>query len=679
MKILLMTAAMDAGGAETHIFCLAKELAGMGEEVWVASSGGRLSEKLAQVGVRHFTLEVSRSSPISLARGRKKLSSLISAERFDLIHAHSRISAFLVCPLAEKYGIPFITTVHAKFSLSHIYRRLSRWGDITIAVSEDLRQYLCESYGISSENTRVIENGIDTSVFRPTASLPTRKRIVFISRLDRDCSSAAAALCRIGERLYSRFFGLEIVICGGGEMLWDIRAMARAACNKAGASFISVVGHVEDTAQILSEAAVFVGVSRAALEALSCGVPTVLFGDEGAMGLMDSEDRLCQAELSNFCCRGEGPADDETLFSELCRALSMTDKERAELSHISSEFIKSRHTCKVMADKTLSVYKEAIKEKPKSGRVVLCGYYGYGNMGDNALLRASIRRAERAFLGRDISALTAGGRKDGKDFGVRCVKRMSPLSVISELRGAEVLVLGGGTLLQDRTSLRSLAYYASVCEVASLLGVRIELWGNGLAPPHSHIAARLMTRALNKATYIGLRDESSVIEALRLVAPEVGDRLYLEQDLAAKQKEAEPLRVRFLQKLFGLWKNGRLAEYAVIAVKGGEGRGFIEILEQKLSELAEMGLSLVFLPMFPREDRAVCQRLASAFNGRVAEGLSESDAVGLMKDSQVVCGMRLHALVFASAADVPFVGFGGDPKIQSFCRENGGAYFTDII
>ena len=679
MKILLITAAMDTGGVETHIFCLARELSKAGETIWVASSGGRLAEKLTAAGVRHFTLEASKSAPLSLLSGRKKLRSLISSERFDVIHAHSRISAFLVYPLAKEYRVPFVTTVHAKFSTSPLYRQLSRWGDITVAVSEDLRQYLCESYGISSENTRVIENGIDTLKYRPNVSQKSGKRVVFISRLDRDCSLGAEILCNIGGRLRERFDGLEIVICGGGECLEDIRVSAAEACERVGARFISVIGHVEDTARVLSEAAVFVGVSRAALEALASGIPTVLFGNEGAMGLMDSEDRLSLAELSNFCCRGEGRNEEEYLFSELCRALSITDKERKKLCRAYLEFIKKHHTCTDMAQKTLSVYREAIKEKPVGGRVVLCGYYGYGNMGDNALLRASIRRAESVLRGREISALTAGGRKDGKAFGIRCVKRMSPLSVISELSEAEVLVLGGGTLLQDRTSLRSLIYYALVCETASVLGVRTELWGNGLTPPHSLISARIMARVLNKASYIGLRDEASVIEALKLISPEVGDRLYLERDLADGQRAAEPLRVRFLQKDLGLLRDGELTDYAVIAVKGSEGRGFIEILEQKLSELAKIGLFLVFLPMFPREDSAVCRSLADNFGGRVAEGLSESDAVGLMKDSQVVCGMRLHALVFASAASVPFVGFGGDPKIQSFCRENGGAYFTDII
>ena len=63
----------------------------------------------------------------------------------------------------------------------------------------------------------------------------------------------------------------------------------------------------------------------------------------------------------------------------------------------------------------------------------------------------------------------------------------------------------------------------------------------------------------------------------------------------------------------------------------------------------------------------------------VAEGVTESDTVGLMRSAKIVCGMRLHALVFAAAADVPFVGVGGDPKIEGFCRENGGLFFTDVM
>ena len=97
-----------------------------------------------------------------------------------------------------------------------------------------------------------------------------------------------------------------------------------------------------------------------------------------------------------------------------------------------------------------------------------------------------------------------------------------------------------------------------------------------------------------------------------------------------------------------------------------------------LSTLRGEGLRLVFVPMFPDEDLALTRHVARALEGVIAHGLCASDLVGLMGEAEVVCGMRLHALVLAAAAGTPFVVFGGEEKIHSFCRERGGVYFTDL-
>ena len=207
------------------------------------------------------------------------------------------------------------------------------------------------------------------------------------------------------------------------------------------------------------------------------------------------------------------------------------------------------------------------------------------------------------------------------------------------------------------------------------MGVGVELWANGLVRPETTIAEVLMCRALSVSQYIGLRDMASVTEALRIVSAEVGDRLYYEPDLALSQCPTERSRVEYLQRLYGIEASEGEGGYAVVAVKGGCGRGYLGMLERCLGELSADGIRLVFLPMFPKEDLKLSRQLCESYGGVVAEGLSEGDAVGLMKDARVVCGMRLHALVFASAASTPFIGFGGDPKIESFCREHGGSYF----
>lgn len=679
MRIMLIVAAMDTGGVETHIFSLARQLQKMGDEVTVVSSGGRLANRLSEEGIEHIALRADRASPLSVLRGRVQLCRMVADRKIELIHAHSRISAFLAYPVARRYGIPFLTTAHACFSTPPIYRRLSRWGRPTIAVGQDLFQYLVDNYALDGENIRVIPNGIDTAVFCPSEEARQKKRIVFMSRLDGDCSSAALSLCAIGEKLYRCFSDLQIVICGGGEMLPLVRDRADRVCESVGERFIIVRGHVERAEEELRRADIFVGVSRAALEALGCGALTVLCGDEGGLGFMDSREMLLWAEQTNFCCRGEKRLSDEELFYEISRALSLAPERVGEIRKMGEEYVRDMHSQRTMATKTRLLYEEARSIGNRSGRVVLCGYYGYGNMGDNALLRSSIKRARLAYPEREICALTAGGRRDTERFGVRCMRRMNPLSVMAALFDAEALILGGGTLLQDRTSLRSLVYYAAVCRFAALRGVRIELWGNGLTEPVHRAAEVLVRGVLESAAYIGVRDMPSATVALRLISPQCADRLYLERDLALTQRAATPERVEFLLRRLGLCAGDRHTDYAVVAVKGSDGEGFVKILESELFALAEEGMALLFLPMFPREDGALCRRLAQSLGGAVAQGLSESDAVGLMRGASVVCGMRLHALVFAAAAGVPFVGIGADPKIEGFCRENGGLFLTDIL
>lgn len=680
MKILILTAAMDSGGAETHIFSLSQGLSALGIDVTVASSGGLLVRKLEEVGIRHITLLFDKNSPLNILRTRKKLRRMLRYEHFDLIHAHARIAAFIAAPIAEKYGVPFITTVHAYFCLSPIYRYASKWGQHTIAVSEDLRQYLCAGYGISPENTTVIPNGIDTSVFMPRRESRKGYRIVFISRLDSDCSAAALSLCNIGERILSSFPSAEILICGGGDMLSAIQKKANAVCASVEKQFISILGHVENTAELLQSADVFVGVSRAALEALGCGAVTVLCGNEGSLGLIKDKHDLELAELSNFCCRGMSLFTDEELFSEISRALSLSEQQKIGLSKLYTAYISERHSVKMMSEMTLDVYRKIIKQLNKNGNknILLGGYYGFGNMGDNALLRASILRAKAAYGKVNITALTKRPRKDSQTFGIPCVGRMNLFSVAKQLCKTDIFVLGGGTLLQDRTSLRSLAYYSSLCLAAKLFGARVELWGNGLTSPHTAIASRLVRSSLSASDHIGLRDIASVTEALRIISPEEGDRLYYERDLALSQDPSVPSRIGYLHKLYGIDPENK-KEYAVVAVKGSSGRGYLDIFERCLSDLANDGIRLIFLPMFPKEDLALSRRLCKSLGGAVAEGISESDAVGLMKNACIVCGMRLHALVFASAAQTPFVGFGADPKIESFCREQGGLYLTDML
>ena len=206
LNILMTTMAMGFGGAETHIYELALALKKNGHTVTVASAGGKYAEMLEKGGVRHVTLPLATKNPIDVCKSYKGLKKLIKAEKYDLVHAHARIPAFICGLLQKKMHFPFVTTAHWVFKVTPLWKRIANWGDMQMSVSEDIKQYLIDNYSQHADNIFVTVNGINTDVFSPNAdgsgvakelSLgASRHRIVTVSRMDE--SRGKAQLCLIG-------------------------------------------------------------------------------------------------------------------------------------------------------------------------------------------------------------------------------------------------------------------------------------------------------------------------------------------------------------------------------------------------------------------------------------------------------------------------------------------------
>ena len=116
----------------------------------------------------------------------------------------------------------------------------------------------------------------------------------------------------------------------------------------------------------------------------------------------------------------------------------------------------------------------------------------------------------------------------------------------------------------------------------------------------------------------------------------------------------------------------------MLAPKGTAGRGMRGIFCKHAALLRGKDEKTVVLSLFPKEDGVFCRRLCAELDGVLAENLTAWEVIDLMKDSKQVLGMRLHALIFAKLAERPFVGFGTDAKIEAFCREANGRYFTEL-
>ena len=142
MKVLMATMQLDIGGAETHILELSKALKRQGIDVFVASRGGAYEQELIDAGIPHIYVPLNSKKPSSMWASYRILKKLVEEEKFDVVHAHARIPAFILGKLHKKMGFRFVTTAHWVFSTRFPLNLLTDWGERSLAVSDDIKNYL---------------------------------------------------------------------------------------------------------------------------------------------------------------------------------------------------------------------------------------------------------------------------------------------------------------------------------------------------------------------------------------------------------------------------------------------------------------------------------------------------------------------------------------------------------
>lgn len=648
MKIFMIADNMDIGGAETHIWELSRLLCVRGHTVTVLSGGGRLAQKLARIGVRHVTLP-SLNAPVSLFPALRRLAREIRDRKPHVVHAHTRRAAFLCRLLLREMEFPLVFTAHAMFRADFPLGNLSFFPPATVTVSEDIRRHLISAFGVSEERVSVIENGIDTRRFspRPTSAHPLT--VLHVSRLDDDCAHTAALLIDAASRLEAALgHAVRIRIVGGGT------ALPRLSQRLRGQTSVSLLGARTDVAELLRDCDVFVGVSRAALEAMATEKPVILSGNEGYLGIVDSK-ALSAARESNFCARGREKATAERLIRDLLRLAALSEEQRAALGKLGRETVCRYYSAEGMTDKVEAVYRAELDRFRSTRRqdALICGYYGYGNCGDELILQSIIDRQRLLSPQLRLSVMTADGR-DRKD--ARCLRRYDVRAVAREMKKSGAFILGGGSLLQDSTSRRSLLYYLSLLALARQMAIPTMLYANGLGPL-SPSSLALCRRLLTSVDVISLRDRRSYETVRAMHLPRV--RVVLGADPVLGDRPST---------------DSNRAPILALFPRGGD-KGNPAALADAVGQVAvELGLDVAVTSMNEREDgdatRYVCRRLRERWGVRVTLGSSDPRAVErLIERASLAISERLHALILAFRANTAAVGIARDPKISSFLQD----------
>jgi len=711
MKVLMATMQLDIGGAETHIVELSKALARRGIEVFVASNGGAYVKELEDVGIKHFEVTLHNKRIGSLMGAYKKLEHIILNYKIDVVHAHARIPGFLCGLLQKKYGFRFVTTAHWVFDTRFPFNLLSNWGDRSLAVSDDIKQYLVDNYGCNPENIRVTINGVDMEKFSENTDFSDiakefsygndKTRIVYVSRMDVDRSYAAHKLIEAIPDLYAKIPNLEVVIVGGGNDFDKIEEEAKAMNKKIGSRVVITTGGRTDINKFVASGDVFVGVSRAALEAMACRKPAIIAGNEGYIGIFD-DDKLQVSIDTNFCCRGCEMTTMQQLRDDL---LAILDSEKAEyrkhLGDVSIDTVKKHYSVETMANDALKMYISIIKNSKinevdiaelddiekylphgNSKRdidVMISGYYGFHNSGDDSILSSIISNLRNKCPNINITVLSKNPQETAKIHGVDAIDRFNIRKIMSALRRTKLLISGGGSLLQDVTSSASLYYYLAVMRLAKFCGAKVMLYANGIGPISKKRNIRCVKNVVNKTDLVTLRERNSRAELQGLLDENVP--VFVTADPVYALENGDRASVDEAIRNSGI-PDG--AEFFIIALR--EWKYSDKEIEAKIAEFADAvsqkyGIIPLVVPMQDIYDKEISERIAMKINSRCGQlecGLPPKTMMGIVGRAKFVVGMRLHTLIYAVKNSVPAIALDYDPKVDAVMESVGQSFSIKV-
>jgi polysaccharide pyruvyl transferase CsaB len=284
---------------------------------------------------------------------------------------------------------------------------------------------------------------------------------------------------------------------------------------------------------------------------------------------------------------------------------------------------------------------------------LICGYYGEHNLGDDALLQVLLEQLPSDWR----PVVTAHDQPGvGQLHGVTTTERRSLSGVLGALSRCDSLVLGGGSLLQDSTSFRSLVYYASLILTARLQGKPVLLWGQGLGPLQRRSSRALVRLLLPQATAISWRDRASatLAEGWGIHAMVGSDPVWALPPLEW-QGPGGPIVL--------CWR-------PVAQLEGEAWRPYLAAVEQLATDADR---EVLWLPFHRHQDGGLLAALAG--KGLVGAGLrarsrelaaaDPREAMALFRRAGLVIAMRLHGLILAALSGSPCAALSYDPKVMA--------------
>lgn len=302
--------------------------------------------------------------------------------------------------------------------------------------------------------------------------------------------------------------------------------------------------------------------------------------------------------------------------------------------------------------------------------LLIAGYHGFGNCGDEAILLAMTTNIRAMAPDVEITALSYKPEFTKSEYNVKAVQRFNVAEVLKTIRNSDIVLSGGGTLLQDGTSTRSLIYYLAIIKMAKLFKKRVMLYANGIGPVNGSFNRRLVKAVVNTVDMITLREKLSEAD-LRSIGVSKPN-IIVTADPAFTLNSITDREADELLASEGVPRDGELVGVSVRAwsrALGGE--DYLEKIAVVCDSLVKAGKNVVFVPMEYPKDLDVSKKVMSKMHEKaylLINRYNPPQIMGIVGRLDLMLSMRLHTLIFAAVKNVPMLGIIYDPKVEYYLK-----------
>jgi len=310
-------------------------------------------------------------------------------------------------------------------------------------------------------------------------------------------------------------------------------------------------------------------------------------------------------------------------------------------------------------------------------KIMISGYYGFNNTGDEAILRSMVRVFKEKLPGVEIVVLSQNPLQTSQSYQVKAINRLHLINILNCLRDTNLFISGGGGLLQDSTGRGwSILYYLGLILGAMLFRVPVMIYAQGVGPINKKLNKLLIRWILNKIDIITVRDNPSkeLLKSMGVLKPAIwvsSDPCFL-----LKKKSINHNIIKNFPDILELTKSNN---YPLVGVSIREYKGNRTDLKRIVAQLADdiienYKAKIIFLPFKFDEDLCLSEEVLFLMKNKsqaniLRARLEPEELLLLISQLSLMIGMRLHSIIFSSMVNIPFIALNYDPKVKNFVED----------